>query len=93
MCNQGHSLPSLDDELSLQARDEQREAAARALVLDGSLDSPLAADEDDFPLGPGDGRIKEITLEHDGMAVDQDHDDRVVFAALALVDGNPALRT
>ena len=35
----------------------------------------VAADEDDFPLGPGDGRIKEITLEHDGMAVDQDHED------------------
>ena len=72
----------------MQAWDEQCEAAARALVLDGCLDGPFGADEDDFALGPGNGRIEEVALEHDGVAVDQDHDDRVVFTALALVDGN-----
>ena len=80
MCDQGHSLSSLDDEFSLQAWNEQGETAARALVLDGGLDGPLGPDEDDFPLGPGDSRIEEAALEHDGVAVDQDHDDRVWYS-------------
>src|SRR3954471_1251220 len=71
-----------------QAVRERGVPAARAGRPHGLGQRPLRADEDDELLGPGDGGVEQVALQHRPRAGGQRDDDARVLAALRPVHGD-----